>query len=53
MSLRVLNLSTGLVHDVPPGHWSLTDAGYEVLAPEPEPDADELEPVRPKRARKS
>jgi len=40
----VRNLETGLVHDVPEGHWSLGNAGYEAV-PDPrvkvEPEASE------------
>ena len=44
---RVLNLGTGREHDVPAGHFSLTDPHYQVLpereeapAPKPVPKAD-------------
>jgi len=52
----VRNLVTGLEHGVPAGHFSLTDAEYEVL-PEPEPEVEpEVAPAaikaRPARARK-
>lgn len=54
---RVLNLGTGREHDVPAGHFSLTDAEYRVL-PEPELEPKPVpvaapKPVAPKaRARK-
>ena len=32
--MQVRNLSTGLVHIVPPGHWSLTSPDYEVVQAE-------------------
>ncbi len=32
---RVKNLSTGLEHEVPPGHYSLASPEYEVLAAPP------------------
>jgi hypothetical protein len=53
----VRNLATGLVFDVPEGHFSLTSGEYEVLEgplsePAPEPEPVEPEPAPARRPRK-
>jgi hypothetical protein len=44
MARWVLNKLTGMVHDVPEGHWSLTSADYEEVGPKtsrpPEPSEE-------------
>jgi hypothetical protein len=51
----VRNLRTGLVFDVPEGHWSLTSTDYEVLPgpePAPAPEEPQATPEKPARKRK-
>ena len=54
---RVLNLETGVEHEVPEGHWSLEDAVYRVLpttpepTPEPEPEPAPAAKPKPKKGK--
>ena len=44
--IKVKNLTTGIVHTVPVGHFSITDDGYEVVKEEAKEEAkEEVKPI--------
>jgi hypothetical protein len=45
--MKVRNLTTGLEHEVPRGHFSLEDAEYETV-PEPESEPEPEPKPKPK-----
>lgn len=52
--IKVKNLTTGIVHTVPVGHFSLSDAGYEVVKEAIKEEVkEEVEPVESKRKAKT
>ena len=53
--IKVKNLTTGIVHTVPVGHFSLSDVGYEVVKEEviKEEAQEVIKPVESNRKRKT
>lgn len=52
--MKVRNRVTGLLHMVPPGHWSLSNPDYEAFPDKPEPEPEPVKgsaPPAPKRKR--